>query len=70
MVEAAVKWMKVGLPLKCLKIVQYAIFNNGKQIATHLREYEAVQKVFEELKERYDMQYLLPKVCFYLYTTH
>ncbi|XP_071814496.1 uncharacterized protein [Apostichopus japonicus] len=61
MVEAAVKWMKVGLPLKCLKIVQYAIFNNGKQIATHLREYEAVQKVFEELKERYDMQYLLPK---------
>ncbi|KAJ8037270.1 hypothetical protein HOLleu_18049 [Holothuria leucospilota] len=63
MVEAAVNWMKTGLPLKKLKIVQYALFSKeGVPVSYFQRNYDGVSKVFGELKERYDMQYLMPKV--------
>lgn len=63
MVEAAVNWMKAGLPLKQLKIVQYAVFTEEGEVAqSQRRDYEGIRKLFGELKERYDMQYLMPKV--------
>ncbi|PIK53916.1 hypothetical protein BSL78_09138 [Apostichopus japonicus] len=62
MVEAAVNWMKAGLPLKQLKIVQYAVFTEEGEVAqSQRRDYEGIRKLFGELKERYDMQYLMPK---------
>ncbi|PIK34525.1 hypothetical protein BSL78_28650 [Apostichopus japonicus] len=37
MVEAAVNWMKAGLPLKQLKIVQYAVFTEEGEVAQSQR---------------------------------
>ena len=64
MVIAAVNWMKAGLPLRLLKIVLYAKVTDGKLSASTLRRFTPVCAKFAELKERYDSQYLVPKVSF------
>nr|XP_054763994.1 uncharacterized protein LOC129270701 isoform X1 [Lytechinus pictus] len=61
MVEAAVKWMKAGLPLRILKLVLYAKVIDGDLQSHSLRRFSEVRKKFTELKERYEMQLLLPK---------
>ncbi|XP_030851966.1 uncharacterized protein LOC100888822 isoform X2 [Strongylocentrotus purpuratus] len=61
MVEAAVKWMKAGLPLRILKLVLYAKVIDGDLQGHSLRRFSEVLKTFTELKERYEMQLLLPK---------
>ena len=74
MVVAAVNWMKAGLPLRLLKIVLYAKLEDGKLVNTTeikdgilqkktMRNFDKVCEKFAELKERYDSQYLVPKVC-------
>ncbi|XP_038064139.1 uncharacterized protein LOC119734684 [Patiria miniata] len=62
MVEAAVNWMKAGLPLRMLKIVLYCQGKDDdemERIAT--RDFHRVLESFEELKGRYMMQDLTPK---------
>ncbi|KAJ8037709.1 hypothetical protein HOLleu_18600 [Holothuria leucospilota] len=62
MVEAAVRWMKAGLPLRKLKIVLFArkIEGNPKD-AARSSGYRLTLDAFEKLKEKYDMQYMIPK---------
>ena len=64
MVVAAINWMKAGLPLRLLKIVLYANIVEGQVSQSTLKEYKGVCDRFAELKERYDSQYLVPKVSF------
>ncbi|XP_071509804.1 uncharacterized protein [Diadema antillarum] len=61
MVEAAVNWMKAGLPLRVMKLVLYAKVEGGKLQNHTLRRFDEVLKKFGELKERYEMQLLIPK---------
>lgn len=62
MVEAAVNWMKAGLPLRRMKLVLYAQVKDGQVQGHSLKRFEDVMKTFDDLKERYEMQLLLPKV--------
>ena len=73
MVVAAVNWMKAGLPLRLLKIVLYAKLADGEvvnkaEIKDGILQKHALKNLnkvcdkFAELKERYDSQYLIPKV--------
>ena len=63
MVVAAVNWMKAGLPLRILKIILYAQVVDGQLTPSTLNRFKPVTTKFAELKERYDSQYLVPKVC-------
>lgn len=62
MVQGAVGWMKAGLPLRVLKLVLYCKVQDGKLQKHSLRCFDTVIATFNELKERYEMQLLLPKV--------
>ena len=62
MVKGAVNWMKAGLPLRLLKLVLYARVVDGDLKSHTMRRFDEVLKKFAELKERYEMQLLLPKV--------
>ena len=66
MVEAAVKWMKAGLPLKQLKIVLFASVEKGKVVKVKMRDLEGVLKAFKNLKDRYNNCDVIPLVS-YLY---
>ncbi|XP_071958716.1 uncharacterized protein [Antedon mediterranea] len=59
MVEAAVNWMKAGLPLRKLKIVLYACFEAGDP--PPMRGLEEVCEQFKELKMKFDMKSVIPK---------
>ena len=61
-VDAAVKWMKAGLPLKRLKIVLYASVVKGKVISIKMRDPDGILKTFENLKKRYNKLELIPMV--------
>ncbi|XP_030852601.1 uncharacterized protein LOC100890762 [Strongylocentrotus purpuratus] len=61
MVEAAVNWMKAGLPLRRMKLVLYVQLKDGEVQGHSLKRFEDVTKTFDDLKERYEMQLLLPK---------
>ncbi|XP_063963013.1 uncharacterized protein LOC129270950 [Lytechinus pictus] len=61
MVEAAVNWMKAGLPLRQMKLVLYAQVKDGEVKGHSLKRFEDVMQTFDDLKERYEMQLLLPK---------
>ncbi|KAJ8037710.1 hypothetical protein HOLleu_18601 [Holothuria leucospilota] len=62
MIEAAVRWMKAGLPLRKLKIVLYASRVEGDaKAAAMCSKYRMALRVFEQMKEKYDMQYMMPK---------
>ncbi|XP_038064143.1 uncharacterized protein LOC119734686 [Patiria miniata] len=60
MVEAAIKWMKAGLPLKQLKIVMFAKVVKGKVVQVNMRNLQGVLKSFKELKERYNNSDVIP----------
>ncbi|XP_038064142.1 uncharacterized protein LOC119734685 [Patiria miniata] len=60
MVEAAIKWMKAGLPLKQLKIVLYANVIKGKVITVHMRDQEGIMKAFRDLKKKHNRQIFIP----------
>ena len=62
MVEAAIKWMKAGLPLRKLKIVLYAIVVKGKVITDKMRDPEGIHKAFRKLKEKHGKEKLIPLV--------
>ena len=63
MVEAAVNWMKAGLPLRMLKIVLYCRGDNDAALEkAGAEQYKRVFAQFVELKERYTMKDLIPKV--------
>ena len=67
MVVAAVNWMKAGLPLRLLKIVLYAqVIDGTLRKSTIGRQFKLVCEKFAELRERYDSQYLVPKVGSFL----
>ncbi|XP_033121103.1 uncharacterized protein LOC117120195 [Anneissia japonica] len=59
MVEAAVNWMKAGLPLRKLKIVLYAANVDDKREL--LEKNKHMCKLFKDLKERYGMKELAQK---------
>nr|XP_054764463.1 uncharacterized protein LOC129271127 [Lytechinus pictus] len=61
MVQGAVSWMKAGLPLRLMKLVLYCRIQDGKMQKHSLRNFDRVIATFSELKERYEMQLLLPK---------
>ncbi|XP_071500390.1 uncharacterized protein [Diadema antillarum] len=61
MVEAAVNWMKAGLPLRVMKLVLYVKVVDGEIMKHSMRRFDDVMAKFNELKERYEMQLLLPK---------
>ncbi|XP_030852134.1 uncharacterized protein LOC756962 [Strongylocentrotus purpuratus] len=61
MVQGAVGWMKAGLPLRVLKLVLYCKVQDGKLQKHSLRCFDTVIATFNELKERFEMQLLLPK---------
>ncbi|XP_022091421.1 uncharacterized protein LOC110979700 [Acanthaster planci] len=62
MVEAAVNWMKAGLPLRLLKIVLFCQGKDDEAMAKAAeRDYSRVFKSFEDLKECYMMKDLTPK---------
>ncbi|XP_022091444.1 LOW QUALITY PROTEIN: uncharacterized protein LOC110979713, partial [Acanthaster planci] len=54
MVEAAIKWIKAGLPLKRLKIVLFANVVKGKVVQVKMRDLEGVLKVFKNLKDQHN----------------
>ena len=61
--EAAVNWMKAGLPLRMLKIVLYCRGQDDEaMLQTAERGFARVFTSFEGLKERYMMKDLTPKV--------
>ena len=62
MVKGAVNWMKAGLPLRLLKLVLFAKVEGGKLQKHSLRKFDEVTERFSKLKERYEMQLLIPKV--------
>lgn len=63
MVEAAVRWMKAGLPLRVLKIVLFSPRVEGDAIkVAHKNGYKATLLTFTQMKDKYDMQYMMPKV--------
>ncbi|XP_071958348.1 uncharacterized protein [Antedon mediterranea] len=59
MVEAAVNWMKAGLPLRKLKIVVYASKVSNKELL--LKKNEQLCQLFEKLKGNYGMKELQRK---------
>ncbi|XP_033108418.1 uncharacterized protein LOC117109994 [Anneissia japonica] len=59
MVEAAVNWMKAGLPLRKLKIVLYAANVDDKQAL--LEKNKGICELFKELKETHGMKELVQK---------
>ena len=62
MVEAAIKWMKAGLPLKKLMIMLYANVIKGKVITMYTRDPEGIVKAFTHMKERHNKVQLIPVV--------
>ena len=58
MLDAAVNWMRAGLPLKLLRIVIYT-FNTEKLS----REHEQLLKLFQEYKKNVEKALEKPKVC-------
>ncbi|XP_071813337.1 uncharacterized protein [Apostichopus japonicus] len=62
MVEAAVHWMKAGLPLRMLKIVLFCprVEGDSRKVADK-NGYKYTLETFSKLKEKYDMQYMMPK---------
>ncbi|XP_071958782.1 uncharacterized protein [Antedon mediterranea] len=59
MVNAAVNWMKAGLPLRKLKIVLYVRFEEGSP--PPMGGFKDICAKFNELKNKYDMKSVVPK---------
>ncbi len=63
MVEAAVNWMKAGLPLRKLMIVLYCCGDNDAALeASGAQQFSRVFEQFADFKDQYMMKDLTPKV--------
>ncbi len=57
MLEAAVNWIRAGLPLKCFKIV---VYGNPNRI---IGEDKEVVAIFQQLKQKFEKLECKPQVC-------